>query len=98
MWRNQQHSKAHTAKLQAPMKLHHMRHSILLLAMACAMGYGATLKAAELDPQEAAIQQVAEGFVQAFHTGDAKAVAALWAPDGDYVDLSGRVFNGRKAI
>ena len=80
------------------MKLHHMRHSILPFAMACAMCYGTTLKAAELDPQEAAIQKVAEGFVEAFHTGDAKAVAAFWAPDGDYVDLSGRVFNGRNAM
>jgi len=40
----------------------------------------------------------AKAFVDAFEKGDAKAVAALWAEDGDYVDLDGRHLQGRTAI
>jgi SnoaL-like domain len=50
------------------------------------------------DPQEAAITKTAEAFVEAFQKGDAKAVASFWTPDGDYVDLTGRLLNGRPAI
>jgi uncharacterized protein (TIGR02246 family) len=45
-----------------------------------------------------AIAKRAEAFVEAFHAGDAKAVAAFWAADGDYTDLSGRKLAGREAI
>jgi uncharacterized protein (TIGR02246 family) len=47
---------------------------------------------------EAAIQKQAEAFVDAFHKGDAKAVAACWAPDGDFTDQTGRQLQGRAAI
>jgi uncharacterized protein (TIGR02246 family) len=40
----------------------------------------------------------AKAFVDAFEKGDAKAVAAFWAEDGDYVDLDGRHLHGRTAI
>ena len=40
----------------------------------------------------------AKAFVDAFEKGDAKAVAAAWAEDGDYVDLAGRHLQGRPAI
>jgi len=40
----------------------------------------------------------AKAFVGAFEKGDAKAVAALWAEDGDYVDVTGRHLQGRSAI
>jgi uncharacterized protein (TIGR02246 family) len=40
----------------------------------------------------------AKAFVDAFEKGDAKAVAAFWAEDGDYVDLNGRRLQGRPAI
>lgn len=72
--------------------------TILPLALVCALGSSTTLRAAEPDPREAAIAKTAEAFVEAFHKGDAKAVAAFWASDGDYVDDTGRVFKGRKAI
>jgi uncharacterized protein (TIGR02246 family) len=36
--------------------------------------------------------------VAAFNGHDAKAVAALWTEDGDYVDEAGNVFAGRDAI
>jgi uncharacterized protein (TIGR02246 family) len=40
----------------------------------------------------------AKAFVNAFEKGDAKAVAAFWAEDGDYVDLNGRNLQSRAAI
>jgi hypothetical protein len=45
-----------------------------------------------------AIFNNAKAFVDAFEKGDAKAVAAFWAEDGDYVDLDGRHLQGRTAI
>jgi uncharacterized protein (TIGR02246 family) len=49
-------------------------------------------------PDEEAIVKNAEAFHKAFEAGDAKAVAAFWAPDGDYVDLKGKHLKGRPAI
>src|SRR5262249_1814864 len=72
--------------------------TILPLALACAIRSGSTIYAAQTDPREAAITKTAEAFVEAFQKGDAKAVAAFWTPDGDYVDDTGRVFKGREAI
>jgi uncharacterized protein (TIGR02246 family) len=74
--------------------------SILPLALTGAMGCGtSSARAAESNPQEeAAITKMAEAFVEAFQKGDAKAVAAFWTPDGDYVDATGRVLIGRPAI
>jgi uncharacterized protein (TIGR02246 family) len=45
-----------------------------------------------------AIAKSAEAFVEAFHKGDAEAVAAFWAPDGDFTDQIGRHVKGREAI
>jgi uncharacterized protein (TIGR02246 family) len=45
-----------------------------------------------------AIFNNAKAFVGAFESGDAKALAAFWAQDGDYVDLAGRRLQGRPAI
>lgn len=45
-----------------------------------------------------AIRQSSQLFVAAFNKGDAKAVAALWTPTGEYVDDAGQVFAGRAAI
>jgi uncharacterized protein (TIGR02246 family) len=56
------------------------------------------------DPQAAASADVAaitaqsEAFVAAFNKGDAKAIAALWTPDGEYIDDAGRKFSGRQEI
>jgi uncharacterized protein (TIGR02246 family) len=47
---------------------------------------------------KAAIAKNAEAFVEAFHKGDAKAVAALWAVDCDHIDQNGRHLKGRDAI
>jgi uncharacterized protein (TIGR02246 family) len=48
--------------------------------------------------EEAALQKNAEAFIEAFHKGDAKAVAAFWTEDGDYVQEDGRHLKGRDAI
>ena len=32
----------------------------------------------------------AQAFIDAFNKGDAKAVAAFWTPDGDYIDEAGK--------
>jgi uncharacterized protein (TIGR02246 family) len=45
-----------------------------------------------------AVRQTADAFVETFNRGDAAAVAALWTPDGEYIDEAGRVFTGRDAI
>lgn len=52
-------------------------------------------KAADTDKM---IREAAQRFVDAFNKGDAKAVAALWAEGGDYVDESGERTSGREAI
>jgi uncharacterized protein (TIGR02246 family) len=46
----------------------------------------------------AAITKTAEAFVAAFQKGDATACANFWTPDGDYIDVDGRLLTGREAI
>jgi uncharacterized protein (TIGR02246 family) len=54
---------------------------------------------AEGDPKDkAAIQRNGEAFVEAFHKGDARALAAFWTADGDYTDQTGHYLKGREAI
>jgi uncharacterized protein (TIGR02246 family) len=51
------------------------------------------------NPKEGdAIFKNAQAFVEAFHKGDAKALAAFWVVDGDYTDQDGRHLKGRAAI
>jgi uncharacterized protein (TIGR02246 family) len=45
-----------------------------------------------------AIRRESQAFVEEFNRADAKAVAMLWTADGDYIDQSGRKFQGRAAI
>lgn len=40
----------------------------------------------------------AQAFITAFNTGNAKALAAFWTPEGVYIDQSGREYKGRAAI
>jgi uncharacterized protein (TIGR02246 family) len=46
----------------------------------------------------AAIRATSQAFAAAFNRRDAKAVAALWTPDGDCIDDAGRVLKGRAEI
>ena len=55
-------------------------------------------KPRENPKEEAAILKNAEAFVEAFHKGDAAALAAFWTADGDYTDQTGRHLKGREAI
>jgi uncharacterized protein (TIGR02246 family) len=55
-------------------------------------------KAPEPEAAEKPIRQAAEDFKRAFNRGDAKAVAALWTPEGEYIDEGGNVFAGRAEI
>src|SRR5262249_22779167 len=70
-----------------------------LLALAApALGLSACpTRAGEAEDKEA-ISKSAEAFVEAFHKGDAKAVAAFWTSDGDYTDQAGKHLKGREAI
>jgi len=54
--------------------------------------------AAEQNAEEATLQKNAEAFVDAFHKGEAKTLAALWTADGDYTDQRGHRIKGREAI
>jgi uncharacterized protein (TIGR02246 family) len=47
---------------------------------------------------ETAIRATANAFVEAFDRGDARAVAALWTPNGSLADDRSQVFKGRQAI
>src|SRR5262245_6708065 len=54
------------------------------------------------DPEHAAdaaaIKQGVQSFIKAFKSGDAKAVAAHWTENGEYVADDGTTFRGRNAI
>lgn len=54
----------------------------------------AAARAAQID----AVKASAQAFADAFNKHDAKAVAALWTDDGEYIDETGQRFEGREAI
>jgi len=69
---------------------------VVLVGLVCLPGFAEQEK---IDAKEAeAIQKLANAFVKAFESGDAKAVAACWAEDGTYTDQTGRQLAGRDAI
>jgi uncharacterized protein (TIGR02246 family) len=47
---------------------------------------------------EKAIREAAQGLARAFEKGDAKAMAAFWTEEGEYVDESGVPIRGRAAL
>jgi uncharacterized protein (TIGR02246 family) len=47
---------------------------------------------------EAAIRKANEDFIKAVEKGDAKAVAAAWTEEGEYIDDDGTTLRGRAAI
>jgi uncharacterized protein (TIGR02246 family) len=47
---------------------------------------------------ETAVRQSAKDFAAAFDKGDAKAIAALWTEDGEFIDEAGTRIVGREAI
>ncbi len=78
----------------------------LCLAVALAVGQfaavgntpGAPEEPRAADKPELGKGKRAQEFIAAFNKGDAKAVAAFWTPEGDYVDQVGQQFKGRVAI
>jgi uncharacterized protein (TIGR02246 family) len=58
---------------------------------------GDSAKAAS-GPEVAAIRAGSEAFLAAFNAADAKAIAALWTENGEYIDHTGQHFVGREAI
>src|SRR5262245_33125348 len=71
-----------------------------MTATLCSLAAGPAAGESKKDSQTAEkdIRQTAEEFTAAFNHGDARAVAALWTPDGEYVDEGGNVTKGREAI
>lgn len=65
-------------------------------AMSQAAGAGSPGDARDEDLSQ--IRAQSQAFIAAFNKRDAKAVAALWTKDGQYVDDTGRTFAGREAI
>lgn len=49
-------------------------------------------------PDEEAIRATGDTFVTAYNSADAKAIAAHFTPDAEYIDEQGQVFTGRAAI
>lgn len=79
-------------RIKSPWKM------LMVVALGALSGAGPGVLAADPAPNQAEITKTAEAFVEAFHRGDAKAVSEMWTPDGDFVDLEGRVMKGRAAI
>jgi uncharacterized protein (TIGR02246 family) len=72
------------------------------LGLAVVLAGGTVTPAASADEPKAKEEpgkgKRAQEFIAAFNKGDAKAVAAFWLPDADYVDQVGREYKGREAI
>jgi len=49
-------------------------------------------------PDEAAIRKLGDAIVQAYQQHNAKSFAAVFTPDGEYVDFKGVLFHGRDEI
>jgi uncharacterized protein (TIGR02246 family) len=77
-----------------------MMGRILLIAaiLVATLAPAASAAQQEPAPDEAAIRQAVQLYVEAYNRGDAAAVAALWSDDGEYVSPSGESFRGRKKI
>jgi uncharacterized protein (TIGR02246 family) len=77
------------------------RTSFLVLATALAVLAARPVsgREGEGDPKDKdAIAKNADAFIEAFQQGDAKTLAGLWTPDGDYTGMTGRRTKGRQAI
>jgi uncharacterized protein (TIGR02246 family) len=70
-----------------------------MLGVALLVGTGARADDAKAaTPDEKTLKERSEAFIKAFDDGDAKALAAFWTTDGDYIDQAGHVMTGRDAI
>jgi len=72
-----------------------MRRFIIAAAVCALAGIGS---AAAQDAREKEIRSVSDSFVAAWNKHDAKAMAALWAPEGDLINPFGRAATGRAEV
>jgi uncharacterized protein (TIGR02246 family) len=68
----------------------------LVLGLAAGQASGQGTK--RYPQEEDALFKQAQRFVDAFHKGDSKELAAHWTPSGDYVTQTGKHIKGREAI
>lgn len=70
---------------------------LLLICIGGSVGFQAADD--KLNDDEAAIRQAADAYVKAYQKGDAKALAALWGAEAEYLNpTTGKTLKGRKAI
>src|SRR5437660_3277981 len=82
-----------------PMRIRLLLFTTLLAMLFAAAARPGSAAQPEGDPKDKAVlQRNGEAFVEAFHKGDAKALAAFWTADGDYTDETGHHMKGREAI
>jgi uncharacterized protein (TIGR02246 family) len=83
-----------------------MRKTLIVLVPFLALGWffmapggeGQTPPPAQAANDEQAIRNAVAAYGEAFNKGDLAGLAAVWAPDAEYVDESGKVTKGRDAI
>lgn len=83
--------------------MQHPRQIIILMAVIALLGSGVWYVTAEepsgdRQSDEQAIRKSAEAFSQAYNEGNAKAIAAQFVPDGEYIDEFKNIFKGRETI
>ena len=73
------------------------KSAVMLVVLLATAGLGAGEPSA--DPADVkALHELHQAFLAAFNKGDAEAVAALYAPDGDSVRPAGQMTKGRAEI
>lgn len=72
-----------------------IRRLVLLSLVALCAG---SMARAEDNPEAKAIDQAIAAYTKAYNAADINALAALWAPDCDFVDHRGRRYSGRDEI
>lgn len=74
----------------------------LLLTLFLSTGFLPPHSAFAVDPEKTALQKSiqasADKYIAAFAARDAKAIAALFTPEAEYIDADGLVFHGRDVI
>jgi uncharacterized protein (TIGR02246 family) len=69
---------------------------MMVVLLTTARAWGEQPKADPTD--EKALRELHQAFLAAFNKGDAEAVAALHAPDADFLAIGGEMLNGRREI
>jgi uncharacterized protein (TIGR02246 family) len=71
---------------------------LIVTSMLCC--WSVQVQAAEFDAQalQAAVRKSADKYIEAFASRDAKAMAAMFTPEAEYIDDTGTIFHGRDLI